>query len=141
MKKYIGIAIAAFMMVGCTTGASTASRNLSTAADFFEINRQIVFYNGITGEYVAEVEGRCSIEVDGLDGQLEVVCRTGPDAYVKHFLGLSDNVTYFALQSEPADVSEFHHRVVFKPQSVIPNLDLQTKAKQEDAASEQEVDK
>jgi hypothetical protein len=45
-------------------------------------------------------------------------------AYKKHFLGLSDNVTYFAEQLETADVSVYHHRIIFKPQSIIPEIDL-----------------
>lgn len=137
-KSLIAILIGAVMVLaGCTSDAGTASRNLSTAADQFEINRQIVFYNGITEEYIAEIEGRCSIASDNVDGQLEVTCRTGPEAYVKHFLGLSDNVTYFVLQSEPASADAFRHRIIFKPQSIIPNLDLETRAEQNAEAEEQ----
>lgn len=139
MKKALTAGIAGLLLLtGCTSDASTASHNLSQAADQFEINRQVVFYNGITDKYIAEVEGRCSIEADSADGQLEVTCRTGPDAYVKHFLGLSDNVTYFVLQSEPADVDEFRHRIIFKPESIVPDIDLETRAEQEQEAEEQE---
>ena len=56
--------------------------------------------------------------------QLEVTCKIGEDAYNKHFLGLSDNVTYFAELLETADVSAYHHRIVFKPQDVIPDFDF-----------------
>lgn len=120
-----GVMLAATMgLVGCNA-AGTASRNLSTQADNFQINRNIVFYNGITGEFFATVEGRCSINVDGQDDQLEVTCKIGEDAYEKHFLGLSDNVTYFAMQTQPADVSEFHTEVIFRPQGFIPDINLQ----------------
>lgn len=137
-KSLIAILIGAVMVLaGCTSDASTASRNLSTAADQFEINRQIVFYNGITEEYIAEIEGRCSIASDNIDGQLEVTCRTGPEAYVKHFLGLSDNVTYFALQTEAVDADEFRHRIIFRPQSVIPDIDIETRAEQDAEAENQ----
>lgn len=33
-----------------------ASQNISRKADYFEINRKIVFYNGITGEYMLLIE-------------------------------------------------------------------------------------
>lgn len=106
---------------GCDD-AEVASYNLSKASDNFEIDRRIVFYNGITGDYMLTVEGRCSIEDQG--NQLEVVCQTGRSDYRKHFLGLSDNVTYFAEQLSPGDVSVYHHRITFKPQTIIPDFDF-----------------
>lgn len=115
---------AAVVLAGCENDAIVASRNLSKAADNFEIMRKIVFYNGITDAYIATLEGRCSITADGKDRQLEVTCMVGPGAFEKHFLGLSDNVTYFSLQTETADVSTYHNRITFKPQSVIPDIDF-----------------
>jgi hypothetical protein len=115
----------AIVLAGCTD-ASVASKNLSKAADMFELNRRIVFYNGITGEYMLSVEGRCSIKADGMDKQLEVTCKTGPEAYKKHFLGLSDNVTYFSEQLESTNVDVYHYRVIFKPAAIIPDVDLET---------------
>ncbi len=56
--------------------------------------------------------------------QLEVTCQTGPSDYRKHFLGLSDNVTYFAEQLRPGDVSTYHHRITFKPQVIVPDFDF-----------------
>lgn len=120
------VAIAACLpfitLAGCQDDASTASYNISKAADNFEIDRRIVFYNGINGEYMLTIEGRCSIE-DQVN-QLEVTCKIGPNAFKKHFLGLSDNVTYFAEQLETADVSVYHHRITFKPQSILPDVDF-----------------
>ena len=106
--------------------ASVASANLSKAADMFEIDRRVVFYNGITGEYMLSLEGRCSIKADRQDNQLEVTCKTGPGTYKKHFLGLSDNVTYFAEQMEPQQASAYRYRVVFKPATIVPDVDLRT---------------
>lgn len=109
-------------LTACERDATVASRNLSHAAAMFEIQRRIVFYNGITNEYILNIEGRCSIEDQRY--QLEVTCKTGPSEYKKHFLGLSDNVTYFAEQLEGADTSVYHYRVVFKPQVIIPDVDF-----------------
>ena len=114
---------AAFTLAACEDDASVASRNLSKAADMFEIERRVIFYNGITDGYILAIEGRCSIE-GGRGSQLAVTCKTGPDAYKKHFLGLSDNVTFFAEQLEAKDVSVYHYRVIFKPQVIIPNIDF-----------------
>lgn len=113
--------VAATALAGCSTDADVASRNLSTAADQFEINRRVVFFNGITDKYLLSIEGRCSI-VDA-DRQLEVTCKTGPEEYKKHFLGLSDNVSYFTEQLEPVDVSTWHYRVIFKPEVIVPDVD------------------
>lgn len=106
--------------------ADVASYNLSKAAEQFEISRRIVFFNGITDKYLLTVEGRCSVETSesALGGSLEVTCKIGPDQYKKHFLGLSDNVSYFVEQVETANVSEYHYRVIFRPDTIIPNIDV-----------------
>ena len=129
-KALLGLSMIAFaMFTGCNdTDAKIASRNLSKAADLFEIERRIVFYNGITGEYILTIEGKCSIKDEG--HQLEVVCKTGPNEYRKHFLGLSDNVTYFAEQVKSKGVSVYHYRVVFKPQSILPDVDFRGSTKE-----------
>lgn len=113
-----------FVLTGCDTDAKIASHNLSKAAEQFEIARRIVFYNGITGEYMLVMEGRCSLEDQ--NKQLEVTCKVGKGEYKKHFLGLSHNVTYFAEQVRTANVSVNHYKVIFKPQSILPDIDLET---------------
>ena len=114
--------LAVGLLAGCESDATVASRNLSMAADMFEIDRRIVFYNGITDSYLLTIEGRCSI--NDQSNQLEVTCKTGEAEFKKHFLGLSDNVTYFAEQLDGADVSTYHYRVVFKPQVIVPDVDF-----------------
>jgi hypothetical protein len=116
--------VGALALTGCEKAADVASRNISLAADNFEINRRIVFYNGIGGEYILTIEGRCSLGNNDSYGKLSVTCRTGHNAYKKHFLGLSDNVTFFAEQIETADVSTYHYRVMFRPQTILPDVDF-----------------
>lgn len=123
MKKIIAIACLS-IIAGCTD-ADIASSNLSKAADNFEVNRRVVFYNGITGSYMLTIEGLCSLGNADSSGQLTITCKTGPSAFKKHFLGLSDNVTYFVEQLEPQNVSTYHYRVVFKPQTILPDVDFQ----------------
>lgn len=131
MKKIlaIGTVAAALALTGCSQNdADVVSENLSIAADNFEVQRRIVFYNGITGDYILEVQGLCSLGNHDSVGQLSVVCKTAPGdgekSYKKHFLGLSDNVTYFAEQLNGVNVSEYYYRVVFKPQTIIPDVDV-----------------
>ena len=116
----IGLLMAA--IVACDDDARVASRNVSKAADNFEVQRRVVFMNGITDNYLLEILGRCSIEDEV--NQLEVICKIGPGTYKKHFLGLSDNVTYFVEQLEAVAVSAYHYRVTFKPQVIIPDFDF-----------------
>lgn len=119
----IAIGLGVTALAGCSD-AQVTSDNLSTAADNFEIERRVTFYNSITDAIMYEVEGRCSITVDSTDRQLEVTCKIGPDEYVKHFLGLSDNVTYLVEQTEFADVDEYHYRFIIKPEAIIPEIDV-----------------
>ena len=108
MNKKIGILsilvlmLGALFLTGCSDDAQVASYNMVRAADNFEINRRVVFFNGFTDNYLLEIEGLCSIKADNYDKQLEVICKTGNREYKKHFLGLSDNVAYFVEQLEPS---------------------------------------
>ena len=45
--KTLLITLTLISLIGCGTDAQLASRNLSKAAEQFEIERRIVFYNGI----------------------------------------------------------------------------------------------
>ena len=127
MKLFIALAalvVAPFAVSACSD-ADVASHNLSRAAEEFEIVRRTIFYNGITGEYILNVEGACSVET--LTGNLEITCKLGPKEYVKHFLGLSDNVTWFSEQLEGANVSTYHYRVIFKPDVILPAIEVDSR--------------
>jgi hypothetical protein len=115
-------------VTGCSwfdSDADVASRNLSKAAEQFEIPRRIVFFNGITDKYLLEVTGYCSVETgdSGLAGSLEVTCKTGPNEFKKHFLGLSDNVSFLVEQTTGTSASTTRYRVIFKPETIVPNFD------------------
>lgn len=124
--KLLAASVLSVLLAGCGSDAEIASRNLSKAADQFEIDRRIVFYNGITDGYMLTIEGRCSLGSGSSSKSITVTCKTGPSEFKKHQLGLSDNVTYFSEQLAGADVSTYHYRVIFKPQSIVPNIDLET---------------
>lgn len=122
MKKLLlPISISAALLAGCSDDATIASHNLSKAADNFEVPRRIVFYNGITGEYMLSIEGLCSQEP--LQRRVAIICKDGHQ-YKKHYLGLSDNVTYFSEQMEATDASAKQYRVTFKPSQIIRQVNL-----------------
>ena len=123
--KLLVLTVVLVICAGCAE-ANVASSNLSKAADQFEIQRRIVFYNGITGDYILAIEGLCSLGNNDAVGELSVTCKTGADSYKKHFLGLSDNVTYFAEQLDAAQVDVYHYRVIFRPEAIVPDIDLET---------------
>lgn len=131
-RTLIGLLLALSVGAGLTacsnSQADTASHNLSKDAEQFKIERRIVFFNGITDKYLLQIEGRCSVETgdSALAGSLEVTCKLGPERYKKHFLGLSDNVSYFVEQTQAANVSVYHYKVIFRPETIVPDIDLDT---------------
>lgn len=127
MKKILFVVVVLvllFISTSCATDADIASQNLSRSADMFEVTRRIVFYNGITGDYILVVEGLCSLGNYDSNGELSVTCKTGATSFKKHYLGLSDNVTYFAEQIEQSQVDVYHYKVIFKSSTIIPDIDL-----------------
>lgn len=123
MKRLL-ILIIIIVFTGCTD-ADVASNNLSKAADQFEIYRRVVFYNGITDKYILQIEGFCSVEF--YTDKFTVTVKTGANTFKKHYLGRADNVFPFVEQLEAANVSEYHYKVIFKPQSIIPDIDMKIK--------------
>jgi hypothetical protein len=112
------------VLAGCNREADVASNNLSVAADQFEIERRIVFYNTIDSSYMMTIEGLCSLGNADHAGELSVTCKVGSGSYKKHFLGLSRNVSYFVEQIDAADVSAYHYKVIFKPSTIIPDISV-----------------
>lgn len=125
MKRLLIAGVAALALLGaaCSSDADVASENLSKAADQFQILRRVVFYNGITEQYILTIEGYCSLGNFDAERELTVTCKVGPEEFKKHFLGLSDNVTYFVEQLDSANVSTDHYKVIFKPTTIIPDVD------------------
>ena len=127
MKNVIFVILAAVMMAvsitGCVNDADVARSNLEREEQNFNVYRRVVFYNGINGEYILTIEGRLAIIVDS-DGDLVVTVKTDSGEYLKHYLGLSDNVTYFSEALEANAVSTSHYRVIFKPSVIVPSIDV-----------------
>jgi hypothetical protein len=122
MKRFL--LVAACVISACVIGCSdseVASYNVSQDAHQFKVFRRVIFYNGITGDYILEIRAFCSVAIED-DGRVSVIIKTENDTYLKHYLGLSDNVTYFCEQLEPSSVSSTNYRVLFKPAAIIPDV-------------------
>lgn len=124
MKKLLML-LAVLSLSACNVNdADVVSKNLSTASDNFEVNRRVVFYNGITGDYMLSIEGLCSKDNSSTANTLGIVCKVGPNQYKKHLLGLSDNVTFFIEQIDGVKASPYFYRVTFKPSVIAPDIDI-----------------
>lgn len=117
--------VLSLLITGCQRDAQVASKNLSYAADNFQLDRRIVFYNGITGDYILTIEGKCSFDAVS-DRKVDVTCKTSDTDYKKHSLGISDNVTYFSEQLVSKGVSVYQYKVDFRPTTIIPDIELKT---------------
>lgn len=128
MKKAIAAAlvgmIALVSLAACKSDADVASDNISKAADNFEIGRRITVVNGITDKYLLVIEGYCSLGNNDKPGELSVTCKDvdGYQGVKKYFVTLSDNVIVLTEQLVAAQVSTSHSRVVFKPETIIPDI-------------------
>lgn len=125
MKKLLFALTLTVALVGCERAADVASRNLSEASDNFEVIRRVVFYNTITDTYMLKMEGPCSIGNNDTPGRLSVTCKLPDGKFVKNILVASDNVSVIVEQVAGADVSTYHYRTVFRPQTIVPDIDFQ----------------
>jgi hypothetical protein len=127
--KITGVGLAAvlgvFALTGaaCASDADKASENISTAAEAFEVQRTLVATNGITGQVMLFAEGRCSFEHPSKI-RIDITCKYGPDEYRRHTYIKGDQDQVVISQEESIDVSEYHSRIVIKPQNVIPEFDI-----------------
>lgn len=127
MKKLIVLLLVLLsILLSSCTKADVASSNLSKAADNFEVNRRVHFYNGIIGEDFLVIEGYCSLGNYDSTGSLSVTCKVGVNSYKKFFLGLSDNVTYWTEDLDSSQVNVYNYRVIVRPSTIIPGLELDT---------------
>lgn len=123
-KKYTIVILAlimVFSLAGCQTEAEKVSYNISLEADNFNIVRQLTVINCIKGDVLFQMTGKLSIEVDTYDNQLEIVVEDG-GTYVKHFIGLSDNVTYTIedLNLGANEVNRYKYTLNFNPNMWLP---------------------
>ena len=121
MKKFYLICVLSliFIITGCTQ-AERVSYNLSKQADNFNQVRQLTVINCIKGDVLFQMTGKLSITADTTDNQLEVVVEDELGRYKKHFIGLSDNVTYVVEDITSDTVSNYRYTLNFNPNMWIP---------------------
>lgn len=124
MKKIICVLTIMTMVVlaltGCDTEASRVSYNLSQQADNFNDVRQITVINCLQGDVLFQMTGKISITADTADNQLEIIVEDENGEYKKHFIGLSDNVTYVVEDITSGDVDKYKYTLNFNPKMWLP---------------------
>jgi hypothetical protein len=108
------------LLPGCQTEAEKVSHNLSLEADNFNVVRQLTVINCIEGDVLFQMTGRMSITSDNVDHQLEVVVEKEDGVYQKHFIGLSDNVTYVVEDLGSNHVDKYKYTLNYNPKMWIP---------------------
>jgi len=123
LRLVLGLLALLVVLAGCTgTSADTVSRNLSTDADEFKVERQIVLIDTQTNEALTSITGLCSLE---RDTDLVVTCRKAPGEYEKHYFGLRGmQVTYVSTQLRTLNVDRYQTKIVFRPKAYVPDFDL-----------------
>jgi len=114
------LVIGIFLLTGCQTEADKVSYNLSQEADNFNVARKITVINCIEGDVLFQMSGRLSLYADTGDNQLEITVEDEDGSYKKHFIGLSDNVTYVVEDLGGNDVSKYKYTLNYNPKMWIP---------------------
>lgn len=125
MKKKIVAAIIAVSAAVGITACSEVSRvenNLTKEADNFNVVRQLTVINCLQGDVLFQMTGKMSITADIDDNQLEIIVENDDGNYTKHFVGLSDNVTYTVedLNLGANDVEKYKYTLNFNPNMWLP---------------------
>ncbi len=112
------------LMVGCETEADRVSYNLSQEADNFNVVRQLTVINCLQGDVLFQMTGKMSIKPDMDENQLEIIVENEDGTHTKHFVGLSDNVTYVVEQISGEYVNKYKYTLVYNPKMWVPIPDI-----------------
>lgn len=115
-------AVLAAFLAACSTEAQRVSYNLSQQADNFNDIRQVTVINCLQGDVLFQMTGKMSITADTSDNQLEIVVEDENGEYKKHFIGLSDNVTYVVEDITSDDVNQYKYTLNFNPKMWLPEI-------------------
>ena len=119
-KKLFLVIMAAGLVLGGCSQAERVSHNLSKEADNFNVIRKLTVINCIEGDVLFQMTGKLSITADTEENQLEIIVENDDGNYEKHFVGLSDNVTYVIEDLGSNDVDNYRYSLNFNPKMWIP---------------------
>ena len=114
------VIISCFVFCGCDTEAERVNYNITQEAENFNVYRRVTVINCIKGDTLFSIEGLMNIKADTTDNQLELTVEVADGKYKKHFIGLSDNVTYTVEDISGSEVSKYHYSINYNPKMWIP---------------------
>lgn len=113
MKKVISIVLVSllfcFVIVGCTP-AETATHNLKTSAESFELYRKITAINNQTDKVLFEIEGFLNYENE-TDGDLSITMKVGKDEYYRHVVHINNRTTFVVEQLDASKFSPYSYKI------------------------------
>lgn len=121
LTAFGGLLLTAAILTGCSE-AARVEYNLTEEADNFNVVRQLTVINCLQGDVLFQMTGKMSITADTSDNQLEIIIENDDGTYAKHFVGLSDNVTYTIedLNLGKNEVEKYKYTLNFNPKMWIP---------------------
>ena len=121
LTAFGGLILLAAVLTGCSE-AARVEYNLTEEADNFNVVRQLTVINCLQGDVIFQMTGKMSITADTSDNQLEIIVENDDGTYAKHFVGLSDNVTYTIedLNLGENEVEKYKYTLNFNPKMWIP---------------------
>lgn len=127
MKKKVFVLMMCLFLIGnaaflsaCGSEARRVSYNLSQEADNFNVVRQLTVINCLEGDTLFQMTGKMSIKADTADNQLEIIVENEDGSYKKHFVGLSDNVTYVVEDLDVNHIEKYKYTLNYNPKMWIP---------------------
>jgi uncharacterized protein YciU (UPF0263 family) len=120
-RRLIAIVAAAVLcLTACDTEANRVNYNITQDAENFNCYRRLVVINCIKGDVLFEMEGLMNINADTDDHQLEIIVETDHNVYKKHFIGLSDNVSYTVEDITGTRQDKYHYELNYNPKMWLP---------------------
>jgi hypothetical protein len=119
----ITVVITLFLVTGCQREAEQVSYNLSLEADNFNVTRQLTVINTRAEDGNASIlfqmTGNFSIEKES-DGDLAVIGENPGGTYYKHFVYLSQDITYIVQDMGTTHVNKHRFEINFNPKMIVP---------------------
>jgi hypothetical protein len=128
MKKILSLIMVIVVLVSLAfvTGCRQSERvsyNLSLEADSFNITRRLTVINTRAEDgnssILFQMTGNFSIE-KATDGDLEVTGENPGGIYYKHFVNLSQDITYIVEQLGSTNVNKHKFEINFNPKMIVP---------------------
>jgi outer membrane lipoprotein-sorting protein len=126
MKKVLSVILVVLMFLLMFTGCTQAERvsaNISQQADSFNVTRQFTVINTRAEDgnvsILFQMTGNFSIQKTG-DGDVDVIGENPDGTFYKHFVYLSQDITYVVQDLDSTAVNKHKFEINFNPKMIIP---------------------